>query len=119
MGNPVVHFEIKGENAKELQKFYSSVFGWNINANNPIGYGLVDTGSTSGIQGGIADADDQSPNIIFYVEVEDVQAHLSQIEKAGGKTVLPVTVIPNMVTMATFRDPAGNILGLVKDESQE
>ncbi|MBM4169585.1 MAG: VOC family protein [Ignavibacteria bacterium] len=118
MGNAVVHFEIRGKDAKQLQDFYSNVFGWSVNADNPIGYGLVETGSKSGIQGGIADEDQQSPNVMIYIEVGDVQAHLDQIEKEGGKTVTPVTVIPNMVTLATFRDPAGNIIGLVKNESQ-
>ena len=33
---------------------------------------------------------------------------------AGAEVVQDVTEIPDMVTFAQFRDPAGNIVGLVK-----
>ncbi len=32
MGQPVVHFEITGQDAKKLQAFYSELFGWEIDA---------------------------------------------------------------------------------------
>ena len=50
----------------------------------------------------------------FYVEVADPQACLNQAEQLGGKTIMPVTEIPDMVTMAQFADPQGNVIGLVK-----
>lgn len=34
----------------------------------------------------------------------------------GGKTVVPVTEIPDMVTFAQFADPEGNVVGLVKSQ---
>ena len=51
----------------------------------------------------------------FYVQVDDPQAYLNKIEAAGGKTVVPVTEIPDMVTFAMFADPEGNVGGLVKE----
>jgi len=44
MANPVVHFEVTGKDGKKLQDFYSGVFGWKINADNPMNYGIVDAG---------------------------------------------------------------------------
>ncbi|MDO8793153.1 MAG: hypothetical protein Q7J25_00870 [Vicinamibacterales bacterium] len=41
MGQPVVHFEIIGRDAKKLQDYYSELFGWEIAADNPMNYGLV------------------------------------------------------------------------------
>jgi predicted enzyme related to lactoylglutathione lyase len=65
------------------------------------------------IGGGIGEA--QGPNqVIFYIEVDDPQAYLDRIDKAGGRTVVPVTEIPDMVTFAQFSDPQGNVVGLVK-----
>jgi hypothetical protein len=52
--------------------------------------------------------------VVFYVEVDDPQAYLDRIEKAGGTTVVPVTEVPGMVTFAQFADPQGNVIGLVK-----
>jgi predicted enzyme related to lactoylglutathione lyase len=39
MGQPVVHFEIMGTDMKVLHAFYSDLFGWEINADNPLDYG--------------------------------------------------------------------------------
>ena len=53
MPNPVMHWEISGKNAKKLHDFYTKLFGWEVNADNPMNYGLVDTHSKGGINGGI------------------------------------------------------------------
>ena len=42
MGQPVVHFEVTGKDGKALSGFFSELFGWKIDANNPMGYGIVD-----------------------------------------------------------------------------
>ncbi len=55
MGNPVVHFEITAKNIERLHDFYSKVFGWKIDANNPFKYGMTDTGAGTGINGGIGE----------------------------------------------------------------
>jgi predicted enzyme related to lactoylglutathione lyase len=36
MGCPVIHFEIAGQDAKKLQQFYSELFDWKIDADNPM-----------------------------------------------------------------------------------
>tara|TARA_B110000263_G_C15035179_1_gene385964 strand:+ start:473 stop:643 length:171 start_codon:yes stop_codon:yes gene_type:complete len=41
MPTPVVHFEIHSSNAKRLNKYYTDLFGWHVNADNPMGYGMV------------------------------------------------------------------------------
>lgn len=118
MGYPIVHFELMGKDGEALRNFYSKVMGWKISTDNPMDYGIVDTdsGGTS-IGGGIASTEDGSNSAVIYVEVPDTDAVLKEIEAAGGKTVVPTTVIPNMVTFAQFQDPAGNIVGLVKSDS--
>jgi hypothetical protein len=114
MGLPVVHFEIHGEDSAAITEFYSSVFEWSINANNPLNYGLVDTDAEGqGIGGGICTSD-LAPAVLIYIQVDDPQAYLDKVEAAGGQTILPVTEIPGAVTMAIFEDPAGNRIGLVK-----
>jgi uncharacterized protein len=53
MANPVNWFEITGKDGKKLQDFYSGVFGWKIDASNPMQYGIVDN-EGKGISGGIS-----------------------------------------------------------------
>lgn len=116
MGNPVVHFEVTGKDGKKLQDFYSELFGWKIDADNPMGYGIVDTGAGKGIGGGIGATDQGDGHVTFYVEVDDPQAALDKAEQLGGKTVMGVESIPNMVTFALFADPEGHMVGLVASE---
>ena len=119
MGQGVIHFEILGEHPKKLQSFYAKQFGWNVDANNPMAYGVVDTkarGKSKGINGGIAGPPPSGPKngVMFYIQVPAINGALAKIEKAGGKAVMPRTVIPGMVTFAQFLDPAGNAIGLVE-----
>jgi uncharacterized protein len=113
MGAPVTWFEISTSDPKAARGFYGELFGWNLQVIEEINYALVDTGTEGGIGGGIGQA--QGPNqVIFYIEVDDPQALLDSVEKAGGSTVVPVTEVPDMVTFAQFADPQGNVVGLVK-----
>ena len=114
MGKPVVHFEVTGKDGRRLQKFYADLFDWNVDANNPMQYGMVNTGA-KGINGGVSAAQEGSPGgVTFYVEVEDLDEYLRTAERLGGKTVLPASEVPGGPALAIFADPEGNRIGLVK-----
>lgn len=118
MGYPIVHFEMMGKDEDALQKFYSAVMGWKIGEDNPMKYRIVDTDADgAGIGGGIGASPDGSNFVTVYAEVPDIQAVLKQVEAAGGKTLVPETEIPDMVTYAHFSDPAGNTIGVVKAQA--
>lgn len=118
---PVVHFEVIGKDGKKLQNFYSKLFDWKIDANNPMNYGMVTAagqGTEPGkgsIGGGVgAGQPGQPAYVTFYVQVPDLAASLKKAESLGGTTVMPPTEIPNVVTFALFKDPEGNLIGMVK-----
>ena len=48
MANKVVHVEVVGKDGPKLQKFYSDVLGWNLDTNNPGGYGMYRQGELTG-----------------------------------------------------------------------
>ncbi|MDQ3724089.1 MAG: VOC family protein [Actinomycetota bacterium] len=118
MGQPVVHFEIIGADGPALHSYYSELFGWEIDASNPMNYGIVArAGNTNadgaGIGGGIAGYEGMGSHVTFYVEVPDVEAALAQAESLGGKRVMgPDEVIPG-TTIGQFTDPEGHLVGLV------
>ena len=119
MPNPVVHFEIVGADSAKTKQFYTELFDWTIDDDNPMNYGMVNTGSDRGIGGGIygvEEEEDDRPGVKIHVEVDDLQAYLDKAEELGGKTILPPTVVPDMVTFALFADPDGTLIGLVKSE---
>ena len=41
MGQPVVHFEVIGNDGEKLQRYYAELFGWDVDAANPMQYGIV------------------------------------------------------------------------------
>jgi predicted enzyme related to lactoylglutathione lyase len=118
MGQPVVHWEIASHNAKRLQGFYSGLFGWKVDSNNPMSYGMVDTGGQAGINGGIMQTQAGMPQYVtFYVQVDDLQEYLDRAATLGAKTVVPPTPIPDMGSFAMFTDPDGNMVGLYRTKS--
>jgi predicted enzyme related to lactoylglutathione lyase len=116
MANQVSWFEVSGKDGAKLQQFYGDLFGWKIDAENPMNYGIVE-GADGGIGGGIGTSQHGDTQVTFYVSVDDLQAYLDKAEKLGGRTVVPITEIPNMVTFAQIADPEGNVVGVVKNQS--
>jgi uncharacterized protein len=120
MGMPVVHFEITGKDSKALHAYYSQLFGWEIDANNPMDYGLVAReGNTNpdgiGIGGGIAKGPDGYPgHVTVYVEVPDVEATLAQAEELGGRRMMGPEEVMEGLTIGLFTDPEGHVLGIMQ-----
>lgn len=115
MGQPVIHWEMAAKDPGKLQEFYAALFDWKINANNPMNYGLVETGGEGGINGGIYSSDREVPPLTIYIHVDDLQTYLDKAEGLGGKTVLPPTPIPGVGACAMFSDPEGTVIGLFTD----
>lgn len=117
MGQPVVHFEVVGKDGEKLQSYYGELFDWNVNAENEMKYGLVDREANSnsegiGLRGGIGQGPDGY--VTFYVEVPSVEDALSKAESLGGTRVMgPETIMGRMV-LGQFKDPEGNVIGLIE-----
>ena len=123
MGQPVVHFEIIGKDAEKLQSYYSDLFGWEIDSENPMNYGMVQReGNVSadgiGIGGGIGPGPDGYPgHVTFYIEVPDVEAALAKAESGGGSRVMGPEKVMDQVEIGLFNDPEGHLVGIVKTQS--
>ena len=122
MAYPVTHFEVIGKDGKKLQSYYSELFGWEIDADNPLNYGTVAReGNTNadgiGIGGGVASGPSpESPgHVTFYVEVPDVEAALARAEILGGTRVFGPGKVPGTeIELGQFTDPEGHLIGLTK-----
>src|SRR4051794_26036398 len=120
MGHPVIHFEVIGKDGTRLQRYYAELFGWDIDADNPLHYGLVlREGNTNadgaGIGGGVASgpSPDYAGHVTFYVEVPDVGTALATAERLGGTRVFgPDTVPGTDLVVGQFTDPEGHLIGL-------
>ena len=123
MGQPVVHFEVIGKDGEKLRGYYSELFGWEIDADNPMSYGLVQRDANLnpdgiGIGGGIGQGPEGHPgHVTFYVEVPDVETALAKAENLGGTRVMGPDKVMERIELGLFNDPEGNLIGVVRSAS--
>jgi len=91
--------------------FYEQVFGWKIRGRETDHPGFDDgTGHVSGAW--VTDqAISREPGLLPYIYVNRIDDTIEQIEAQGGEIVKTPYPEGNL-WVATFRDPAGNVLGL-------
>lgn len=108
MPNPVTQFQILSKTPDATAAFYGALFGWKIDANNPLGYRKIDTGSPDGIQGGIWPAPPQAPDFVqLFMSVDDVAAAARRAEELGARVLIPPMALPEGDEMAVLQDPQG------------
>jgi len=113
MSHPVMHWEIAGRDVAALREFYAKVFGWTMKDAGPT-YLLVEPGE-GGVGGGLMKTPDGiPPYVTVYVRVDDIEATLADIAALGGTALMPPTVVSGTVSFAVFRDPEGNVVGLLQ-----
>src|ERR1041385_2587347 len=104
MANPVVHFEIRARDVDRQRSFYSKLFGWQVgDPDGPTQYRMVAT-APEAITGGLVPAQSGSPDLTFYVQVEDLEGTQAHASSLGGATVVPPTSLPNGGRFAVLRD---------------
>ena len=116
----VVHFEIPADNPDRVAEFYKKVLGWNIQKwEGPMDYWLISTGKDSepGIHGGIARKKDRpASGVLVTAQVDSVDECLKKIVNDGGSIVVPKRAIPGVGYQAHFRDPEGNVIGIMEND---
>jgi predicted enzyme related to lactoylglutathione lyase len=123
MGQPVVHFEVIGKDPDKLQSYYSELFGWEFDAENPMRYGIVsregNTGDDGvGIGGGVGTGPEgYDGHATFYVAVPDVEEALSKAESLGGSRMMGPEKPMEGVVIGLFQDPEGHTVGVVQETS--
>jgi len=113
MANPVAQFQIISKDPSATAQFYTELFGWSVNADNPMGYRRIATGSSEGIQGGIWPAPPQAPTFVqLFISVADVKDSVARAQTLGAKLLIPPTTLPEGDEMAVLHDPQGMSFGL-------
>ena len=93
-------------------RFYAAAFGWTFTDFGP-SYASTLTGDTDmGLQGDRAQATAQPLPVI---QVDDLEATLTEVEAAGGAVTLPIFAFPGGRRFH-FRDPAGHELAAMKPD---
>jgi uncharacterized glyoxalase superfamily protein PhnB len=109
------YLEIPALDPRQSAAFYGKVFGWNIrhgDSDRP----SFDVGSVSGAFVSNRPAS-REPGLLPYIWVDDLRATLAQAIALGAEVVeSPHPDHPDGTCwIATFRDPAGNVIGLYQE----
>jgi predicted enzyme related to lactoylglutathione lyase len=105
------YIQIAAANVRESAAFYASVFGWVSRGGSDHHFSFTDaTGDMIGawVTGRTASHD---PGVLPYVYVHGIDAALERITASGGEVVTP-PYPEGELWVATFRDPAGNLIGV-------
>jgi predicted enzyme related to lactoylglutathione lyase len=105
------YLEIPALDVHHSASFYESAFGWNIRFRETDRPSFDDT--TGQVSGAWVSnrTPDPEPGILPYIMVADAAAAAERVIAAGGTIVLPPGPYGTEV-LATFLDPAGNLLGI-------
>lgn len=113
MSNIFNWIEIRTRDLEKAKKFYKSVFGWEITGkeNKDFAYWTINSGSKIG--SGMWRMPVNEPlGVYVYIEVNNIETTLKQVEKLGGKISQPKTPSVDGCFMAFFTDPEGNAFAL-------
>lgn len=113
----MTYLHIPAADVRQAAAFYRDVFDWHIN--DPDG----DRPSFDTPGGHLSGAwlsdhlTATEPGLLPYIYVEDVAETVARIEAHGGE--IATSPYPEgLLTVATFRDPAGNTIGLWHDTTR-
>ena len=134
--NRVVHFEIHADDVERAKKFYTGLFGWEMQQmGSEYGdYVVVVTGpgpdeiaagkvtmENVGINGGLMKRRGPRPapdapvnGYSCIVGVDDVDAMVEKAKGLGATMALDAMDIPNVGRLAYMHDTEGNIFGIIK-----
>jgi predicted enzyme related to lactoylglutathione lyase len=111
MAAPIVHIEFRSSDFGRTATFYSKIFDWQTQQNASSMYMKHDAenGPTAGwVRAEVS----QAPGPMAFVAVDDLTAKLAEIEKAGGRTIVPSMPFAGGGEIGIFADPDGNVVGL-------
>ncbi|MCZ7382225.1 MAG: VOC family protein [Candidatus Methanoperedens sp.] len=117
----VVHFEIPADDLERAQKFYKSVFGWEMSQFPDMEYIIISTtpvdengmpAEPGAINGGMMKRQRPITCPVITINVQDMETAMKNIKKMGGEVIRGKMQVGDMGYAAYFKDPEGNIIGL-------
>ncbi|GIJ45847.1 glyoxalase [Virgisporangium aliadipatigenens] len=116
--NGITHFAINADDVPATRRFYERVFGWRFTPFGPPDFYRIETpdGGPGGAIQRRRELVPGRPTVGFEctVEVADLDATAAAVIAAGGRIVLPESVIAGVGRLFFFADPDGNVAGAIE-----
>ena len=108
-----VWHDLMTSDVEKAKRFYTELLGWEIEIWKPgeMDYPMI---SAAGTQWGgfntLPPGQPMPPHWLSYVAVDDLDAALGRVERAGGKMLAPTMEIPEVGRFAVVADPEGAVI---------
>jgi len=107
----ICYIEIPATDIGRSAAFYNRAFGWQIRQRGDGATAFDDTVNEVSGTWVLGRPPASEPGLMVYIMVGSAAAAVAAVVSAGGEIVEPVN--PNArEVVATFRDPAGNLIGI-------
>jgi predicted enzyme related to lactoylglutathione lyase len=112
----ISYLHIPAADVREAALFYQAVFGWDVRNIDTPRPGFIDgTGHVAGAWMS-SQAVSRDPGLLPYIYVEQIDSAVQLIITHGGEIVEAPAREGNLL-IATFRDPAGNLMGIWQQDA--
>lgn len=121
----VVHFEIHANDPERAARFYSELFGWEIQKwGGNADYWVIRTGPDGqpGINGGLlrrrgGQSGDAVIAYVCSIDVSSVDQYTKRATELGATLAVPKMAVPGVCWLAYCKDPDGNLFGMTQFDS--
>ena len=124
--NPVVHFEMPYDDRERMARFYETAFGWQTRMlgqemGNYVTVATAETGPSGPVRPGTInggfyarkpDWPAQYPSVV--IAVDDINAAMKQVAKAGGAVLGEPMEIPGIGHYVSFMDTEDNRVSMLQ-----
>jgi predicted enzyme related to lactoylglutathione lyase len=105
------YIQIPAVSVRESGAFYAKVFGWLVRGGSDDHLSFTDAAGDMIGAWVTGRAVSREPGVLPYIYVHDIDAALEHVTVHGGEVVTPPYAEGDL-WVATFRDPAGNVVGM-------
>jgi uncharacterized protein len=108
----VSYMQIPAVDVDASGRFYSAAFGWSVRPDGNSAHRSFGDASGEFIGAFVTDrAISREPGVLPYIYVTGIDAAVERIRSSGGELVREPYAEGDL-WVATFRDPAGNVIGI-------
>ena len=111
----IMHFEIPADDVSRAKSFYAKLFGWKIEEIPGTDYWLITTSGEKPVGGGMMKRQTPQQTVVNYIDVPSVDKYAAEVERLGGKVIMPKTAVPEMGYFAVCLDTENNAFGIWED----
>jgi len=109
------YLEIPAVDIERSAAFYETVFGWHVHRRDNGQVSFDDRSGTLIGRWHVTHQVSREPGLLPFIYVEQIDEIVQHIVKQGGQIVKQRYPEGNLL-VATFRDPAGNLMGIWQAE---